>query len=325
MKLPEAIQRRATELHAQSTAASLSTAEVGTIALATSPVVDAVRRVVLVSAINEETKIAQVHLATNLIEAATDLDLIVPPQASGYPVPLVVQAELYGPVFVEQIANTYGRLDARTLDAFRSALYSDGASLEGWQVGFPLRSDGDVRRVFKESELDTLYVLVESCRSWLEGAAAPVALIDPALLLPPPPGTPHAVAEDQFLDLMDAVQELRSLGGSIVDVIDLLGGVDALTDLERWWTEFGMDRRALRLDLVMTTAVLSPEPLEIPAHAEGSVAERVTSALVHHCAGRGDATLDLLSARDRADAGIVVQQGVAGSYCRARPRVLEVV
>lgn len=325
MNLPEVIQRRAAELHTHRIVTSASGAEVGSIALATSLGGDAVRRIVVVSGVDEDTKVAYIHLATNLIEAATDLDLIVPPDASGYPVPLVIQAELYGPVFIEQLVRAYGCLDSHTLDAFCSALYSDGASLEGRHVGLPLRTEGDARRGFKESELDALDVLVESCRSWLEGAAAPVALIDPALLLPPPQGTPHAVAEDQFLDLMDAIRELRSLGGSMMDVIDLLGGVDVLQDLERWWTEFGMDRRALRLDLVMTTAVLSPEPLELLTRSEGSAADRVTAALVRYCAGRGDATLDLFSARDRADASIVVQQGAAGSYCRARPRVLEAV
>jgi len=72
-------------------------------------------RLGIVVARHDSTSTLTIHLATNEVEQATDLDLILDGDTEGLAFPLVLQSELYGPIFEEQLQEslTYSTLSRR--------------------------------------------------------------------------------------------------------------------------------------------------------------------------------------------------------------------
>ena len=211
----------------------------GELAIAESP--DGTRRrVVLVTAV-DRFGVGHVLLATNAVDQATDLDLVVTSAESGASYDLLVQAELYGPVFVDQLDGLIGSCDANTVDALRHALDTDGASLSGMRVGSPLGGPTDPRRRFKERELEELQEIVAVCRRWLQGEFADVVSIHPDELFPPPVGTPKDEGFDRLDRLVDLLDRFETTGRTLP--FELLAILDegARTELRRWHTEYGYD------------------------------------------------------------------------------------
>ena len=94
-----------------------------------------VRRVVLVTGADDSTRTLSIVMATNQIEAATDLDVLVDRNDSGAQYDLVVEGELYGPIFSEQLDDLVGFAGAGLAQAIATALETDGDSLAEFDVG----------------------------------------------------------------------------------------------------------------------------------------------------------------------------------------------
>jgi hypothetical protein len=197
-----------------------------------------IARLAVVVAVNDEDQTIRILLATSAKEFATDLDLVVPPRVSGLPYDLLVQGELYGTIFEEQVATTIATLDSALAAAADAALASDGESLEPYETGWPLGSIGDPRRAFKEHELDELEALVRECRRAADGLAAEEQFLDAGLLLPPPAGTDLDDARERFIEVLDIVNE--KFAGKIEWQPEWLDDEMLLTELHRWQSDFGL-------------------------------------------------------------------------------------
>ena len=207
------------------------------------------RRVVLVTGADESTRTLNIVMATNQIEAATDLDVVVDRNNSGARYDLVVEGELYGPIFSEQLDDLVGFAGVGLAQAVANALKTDGDSLAEFDVGLPLAGTEDPRRSFKESELLDLTELVSSCRQWLAGARSEITTLDPEMFIPPPVGTPIEEVFARLDELLEVLDTFEAEGHLIsVDLRDRLSEV-AAEDLQRWHTECGVDvwSRLLRI------------------------------------------------------------------------------
>lgn len=268
------------------------------------------RRVVLVTAADGATKTLNVLLASNRIEMATDLDVIVRPEESGAPYDLVVQGELYGPIFQEQLDGHVGHIDTAATRALAHALDSDGESLDGREVGTPLGGVDDPRRVFKDNELEELMDLVATCRMWLANGRGEAADLDPGALFPPPEGTPLDDAQDALFDLQRLLDRFEAAGHRLsFDVIDLLEE-ESFSELQRWRTEYGFDLWA-RLWRIAC------DPGDLPAVER---AEDVRSTIVTAYAAAGVSTLDQWTVSSKAWEWTLIRTSDRG-ICRSRALV----
>lgn len=268
------------------------------------------RRVVLVTAADDATKTLNVLLASNRSEMATDLDLIVRADESGAPYDLVVQAELYGPIFQEQLDRHVGEIDAEATQDVAHALDSDGESLAGREVGMPLGGLDDPRRAFKGNELEELLDLVAACRMWLANGRSDATDLDPSALFPPPKGTPMDEAHDALFELQRLLDRFESAGHRFsFDVVALLEE-QSFSELQRWRTEFGFDLWA-RLWRITC------EPDDLPSVEK---AEDVRSTVVAAYAAAGVSTLDQWTVSSRAWESTLIRTS-GGGICRSRALV----
>lgn len=112
------------------------------------------------------TDVTDTHLVAVLTcpatEMATDHDIIVH-RAGTYD--LVLEAECYLVVLATQVRNIVGHVNLDTVNAVRTSLRSDGASVAhhtqhpDYSTGLPLGGVSDPRRAHKERELDDIVVL----------------------------------------------------------------------------------------------------------------------------------------------------------------------
>lgn len=268
------------------------------------------RRVVLVTATDDATRTVNVLLASNRTEMATDLDLIVRTDESGAPYDLVVQAELYGPIFQEQLDGQVGEIDAAATQAVTDALDTDGESLDGREVGMPLGGLDDPRRAFKDHELGELMDLVAACRMWLANGRGDATDLDPSALFPPPKGSPIDEALDAVFELQLLLDQFESAGHRFsFDVVALLEE-QSFSELQRWRTEFGFDLWA-RLWRITC------EPDDLPS-VEG--AEDVRSTVVAAYAAAGVSTLDQWTVSSKAWERTLIRTSDRG-ICRSRALV----
>jgi hypothetical protein len=274
---------------------------------------------------DERTKTATIHLVTNETEMATDLDLIVHGSEADMPFDTVIQSELYAPLFTDQLRGVVGHLDYRQLRAIKNALMSDGESLEGFTTGSALAGPDDPRRIFKEEELTELQKLASECRRWLSGDPAPLEMLDPELLLPPPTGTSADEAADQFIELLDVLAEMEEAAIPLPsEIVALLAEAELLDEITRWRTEFGLD--AAR---VLSWFKISDETVDLPAVRDTSNAEVerradvVLSPFLESQADVGNLVIDILTARrcwpDLEE--VRISAGRSGRCCRARGRL----
>lgn len=285
------------------------------------------RRVVAIVAAEKEVGVLSILLASSEIENATDFDLILGPGEAGLPYSAMVQSELYGPVFVEQIQGRLGAMSPDQASAARMAIQTDGASLDGYETGVPLGDPTDPRRAFKVKELDELESLVADCRQWLSGEPAETQMLDPELLLPPPQGTPLEQALDQFLELLDVVDEMEAQAVSIPESLfaGLVAEMDLVGELSRWRTEYGVDAARVLSRLGIAEDDLDREPFEeVPTHA----VRRTQRAVLVYVKGQADSgrhAIDIHSTPRRwvdvPEVELIV--GRSGRPCRARVRLLE--
>jgi hypothetical protein len=272
------------------------------------------------------TKTVTVQLTTNETEQATDLDLLIPAGDAGAPFSLVVQSELYGPLFTDQLGGAVGQLDERQLDAVKNALMSDGESLDDFATGAPFAGPDDPRRAFKEQELTDLQALVAECRSWMSGTPAQTQTLDPELLLPPPPGTSPDDAADQFIELLDVLAEMEQSAVPLPsEIVALLAETALLDDIVRWRTEFGLDAaRVLSCFTIADSAATLTEPTrQARRRRSGRKSDLVLDPFLEAQAEAGKVAIDIRTSRRcwHDDTELRVVTAATGRSCRARARL----
>lgn len=283
-------------------------------------------RVIAVIASDEATRTLVVQLVTNEVENATDLDLIVTSRDGSVPFAVAIQSELYGPIFSDQLERVVGKLSDHELHAVANALLTDGESLEGLLVGPPLGATDDPRRRFKERELDDLESLTAACRRWLARERSPHAVIDPRLLVPPPTGSSREIAEDQFLELLDAVAALAE-GPIEIPSEFLAGSDDLLNEILRWRRDFGLDAsrvltrvRITELDSALAEDTPEPDdtepsPLAVPDALHSYLASSARA---------GRQVVDVQSVRRCwGEHEVVILTRAGARYCRSRAYFVE--
>jgi hypothetical protein len=258
-----------------------------------------IARLAVVVAVNDEDQTIRILLAASAKEFATDLDLVVTPKVSELPYDLLVQGELYGTIFEEQVVATIATLDPALAAAADAALASDGESLEAYETGWPLGAIGDPRRAFKEHELDELEALVRECRRVADGLAADEQFLDVGLLVPPPVGTDPDIAGERFVEVLDVVEKLGP--GKIKLPPEWLDDDTLLAEFHRWQSEFGLpitrilDRYALAAGDLDDSAV--DEPSVSTATDPRERADHVVRRVLHQRGASGPAVVDIYTTR----------------------------
>ena len=288
------------------------------------------RRVVLV-ATSDEVGICTVLLASNMLDQATDIDVLVRSEESGAPYDLMLQAELYGPVFREQLDRLVGQCAPDATSAITLALRTDGESLAGRETGTPLGGLDDPRRRFKEEELGELLPIVSTCRRWLMGDLAEVVSILPEMLFPPPPDALVDDVLDQLERVYDIIAKLESTGRRLPWELLALMDDAARTELRRWRIEYGVRDIWTRLEQLCeyeADSVLDLRASE-PQRANALLStpkDELTDALCWVYVDRGTSTLDFVSAGPPLTGGVHVVSSPDGSHIlRTRERALEEV
>jgi hypothetical protein len=258
-----------------------------------------IARLAVVVAVNDEDQTIRILLAASAKEFATDLDLVVPPTVSGLPYDLLVQGELYGTIFEEQVVATIATLDPAFAAAADAALASDGESLEAYETGWPLGSIDDPRRAFKEHELDELEALVRECRRTADGLAADEQLLDVSLLMPPPVGTDPDVALERFVEVIGIAE--NKFAGKIELQPEWLDDEMLFTELHRWQSDFGLS--VTRILDRYNLATVGPddfavdEPLASAAIDPREWADNVVRKVLRRKGARGPVVVDIYTTR----------------------------
>ncbi len=285
-----------------------------------------IARLAVVVTVNDEDQTIRILLAASAKEFGTDLDLIVTPKVSGLPYDLLVQGELYGTIFEEQVVATIATLDPALAAAADAALASDGESLEAYETGWPLGSIEDPRREFKELELNELEALVRECRRAADGLAAEEQLLDVNLLLPPPVGTDPDNARERFIEVLDIVN--KKLAGKIEWQPEWLDDEMLLTELRRWQSDFGLPVTRI-LDRYNLAAVdpddfAVDEPLASAATDPREWADNVVRKVLRRKGASGSAVVDIYTTRLqwRHDKEFITERARHG-VVRAFARTLE--
>lgn len=200
------------------------------------------RQMAVVTWVDPEEQIIGVVLVSNELEQATDLDVVVTGEEARAPFDLLLEAELYGPIFTEQVVGRVGRVARPVVDALNSSISTDGESVQGYQGGPPLAGADDPRRRFKSEQLPTLRHLTRAAMSWLSGAPGDVTVLDPAMFLPPDPIAGIERGMDQGLALLDAMKTFSEQGRMLpTEFTAIFDNDEVLGEVRRWRTEFGVD------------------------------------------------------------------------------------
>lgn len=299
---------------------SSATGEVNEIAVAAGPD-SSVRRVVAVVSKDGSNQTVRIHLVASETEQATDLDLIIEPRDDGLPFPYIVQGELYGQLFSDQLLNAIGSLRPDEAEAIATALETDGESLEHYKIGPPLAGSDDTRRAFKDAELAELEELVAACQAWMMGAPAERAVPDPAMLLPPPTGSAQEVAEAMYLELLTVLADRAEPIVLPSELLTGLGHSQLFDDLSRWQTEFGLDVARVLAQIRIPDEIRGGA-LEPPLRERGAQEDRSLVVLREYlaCEARaGTMAIDVRSTHTRwtrEDRLILVK--AAERFCRGR-------
>ena len=203
-------------------------------------------------------------------------------------------------------------------------MLTDGESLEDYPTGTPLGGSDDPRRAFKEHELTELMHLVADCRSWLLGVTATEAVLDPLLLVPPPAGTAREVAEDRFLELLDAVDAVGD--GPIALPSEYLATDRLLDEILRWREDFGLDasRVLTRIRITEIGAEVTPVAVSTAAQFRADHASEVLASCLAAYATTGVVVVDIHSVpRCWGTRQQLLVAGSGSRYCRGRARLVE--
>jgi hypothetical protein len=137
------------------------------------------QRPVLVLEVSEPRMFAQVALCSPELDFAGARDVLLDGHADDLPYQLLVELDCLGPVFVDQLFQLVGRVDASFARIVRDAPACEMSEVPVRLVGLPLTRPSDPRWTYKSSELAVLRGLTAEALGEL--LAEPVTVADPAL------------------------------------------------------------------------------------------------------------------------------------------------
>lgn len=121
--------------------------------------------IVLVTKVHPETGSVAVTLLSPDVEFATPADLLLPRAGSLRPYDLLVESDIFGYVWTDQLDRRLGVVDDDLMDDL-TAVRLDESTSRG-PAGPPLLNRDDPRWAFKEAELARLRVLTPDCAGYL--------------------------------------------------------------------------------------------------------------------------------------------------------------
>src|SRR5260370_785609 len=154
----------------------------GDLWLATTSGGGSLRRYVFVLEIDDELGTASIALVTNVVEAATDRDLVLATEVTALPFEAMIETDVVGPIWVEQLVHLVAAQDTAILDVVVDTDTTSYVSLRGIRRGVPLQGPDDWRLSFKREELGQAHELGADCVRFLLADDLPVC--DPLLLMP---------------------------------------------------------------------------------------------------------------------------------------------
>lgn len=135
-------------------------------------------RLVAVVEVHPRTFSVVALLISNRADDRTDADLWMGPNETGLPYPVVVQSDIVGALFENQLSHTYGTVPDDLMIAIRRVQAGASAGDEDRRRGLPLRSQLNPRWAHKESEIEEMRQLAATAT---ESLLAP-AVIDPGIV-----------------------------------------------------------------------------------------------------------------------------------------------
>ena len=128
------------------------------------------QRPVLVLDVDSPPMFAQIALMTPELDLAGGRDVLLDGSADNLPYKLLVELDVLGPVFVDQLGGLIGRVEPGFADTLGRAPASELAAVPTRLVGLPITHRSDPRWDFKTRELATLHALIrEALRELLSG------------------------------------------------------------------------------------------------------------------------------------------------------------
>jgi hypothetical protein len=196
----------------------------------------------LATHIDPDDRIVTIFLTSNEVECATDFDVVVSAKVSGLDFDLLIEGEVYGPIFSDQIVDVIGSLPESLHVGVSRAVTSDGDSLLDLQAGLPLGSYSDIRRMFKRAELRRLENFAGSALVWLSRTPSTYTTLHPSTFLPPKPGTPIEEAQEHALALLEVIHDFREHDRQVPhELLEAIDDQDLSSEMRRWRIEFGID------------------------------------------------------------------------------------
>ena len=180
-------------------------------------------RIVVVAAADADAGTASVVLTTNELELATSSDLVVVPEETGLPYPVLVETDIVSEAWAVQLSTKVGRLSVDT--AQRDALLrGDMEQLDAGRRGLPILDRSDSRWAWKESEVRSLQALAAPCVAHLLDTALDDVLIpDPALDSHVALGWDGLKTITRVIDLIDDWHASVERAGGLFETADLDG------------------------------------------------------------------------------------------------------
>jgi hypothetical protein len=253
----------------------------GEIVLANSPGDDSeLSRLVAVVDVHPQTYSVVALLISNRVEDRTDADFLAEPDETGLPYPVVIQSDIVGALFENQLSHPHGTVPDGLMGAIRRVQIGGSAGDDDGRRGLPLRSRLDPRWRQKESEIDDMQQLAATCTETL--LAPPV--IDPGIV--------------EFE--MRSAEEIEAACAALLEAHQQGMGV-----LPGWMAELAQEQLAAVAVSPDVLSALSDALLEVVADSPTSAPPQAAAAeMPARLAGRGGA-LDRLVG-ERLQAGIPV-------------------
>lgn len=137
---------------------------------------------VLVTSVDEFFRSARVALLTPRTRFATDTDVLLPREESGYHVDLIAQTDVAAPVWWSQLENRIAVIDRELAEAIDDAPVEGLDRVAPGRRGLPIRASDDPRSEFKRAQLEALRLIAGDCvRQMMAGTLERVDL-DPELV-----------------------------------------------------------------------------------------------------------------------------------------------
>lgn len=120
-------------------------------------------------------------LIAETVDVITDRDIRLDPADTGLSFPILVEADIVGPLFVVQLGPALTTLSPSLLEDLRAEVHGDRRANFSGRRGLPLKTNREARWRWKEQELAVMHEMAYPCMELELRQDAGVTLIDPVL------------------------------------------------------------------------------------------------------------------------------------------------